>query len=194
MKLHTLAWQMLAAMVACASVAQAAEPSVLTLDAAIQQALHYSPKVKSADAAKSASEGESLQAGYYANPEIGVEAENIGGSGDYKGFSGAEVTYGVSQVIERGGKRAARKDMAAQAQSLSEYDLQAAKLDVIRDVTVAYMQVAAADAQVEIAREEKRFAEEVLKTVSSRVQAAADPLYLKSKAEVAGATSAIALA
>lgn len=194
MKIYRLAWQLFAAMVAYASLAQATEPAVLTLDAAIRQALVYSPKVKSADAAKSASEGELLQAGYYANPEIGLEAENIGGSGDYKGFRGAEVTYGISQRIETGGKRLARKDIATQARTLSEYDLHAVRLDVVRDVTVAYIQAVAADAKVEIAREEKTFAAEVLKTVSSRVQAAADPLYLKSKAEVADTASAINLA
>lgn len=194
MKIHFFVWPFVAAATVCVSMAQAAEVSSLRLEEAIRQALSYSPRVKSADAAWHASEGEVLQAGYYANPEMGVEAENIGGNGDYKGFRGAEVTYGVSQLIETGGKRTARKDMAAQAQSLSQYDLQAAKLDVIRDVTVAYMETLAAEAQVAIAREERAFASEVLETVSRRVQAAADPLYLKSKAEVAGTTSAIALA
>lgn len=194
MKKHRLAWQSLAMILACASPAQAQEANILTLDEAIQKALIHSPQLKSADAARLSAGGDVLQADALPNPEISLESENFAGSGDYRGLRSAEVTYGVSQLIETGGKRAARKQLAVQAQNLSEYGQQAAQLDVIRDVAVAYMQAIAADAQVEIAQEEKTFAAEVLKTVSSRVQAAADPLYLKSKAEVADVSSTIALA
>lgn len=194
MKKTSFAWQFIAMSLACVGIAQAEEPTVFTLDAIIQKAFIHSPRLKSADAVNLASEGGVIQAAALPNPEISLETENFAGSGDYRGLRSAEVTYGVSQVIETGGKRAARKQMAAQSQSLSEYDKQAVQLDVIRDVTVAYMQVIAAEAQVEIAREEKTFASDVLKTVTTRVEAAADPLYLRSKAEVEDVSSAISLA
>src|SRR5688572_29775248 len=47
-----------------------------------------------------AGEARTLQAGLPPNPEVGVEVENIAGFGEFRGVDAAEVTLGLSQVIE----------------------------------------------------------------------------------------------
>ncbi len=165
---------------------------VITLNAAIENALSYSPRLKSASSAMLASQGERLQAGLRPNPEAGVEAENLAGRGPYKGVDAAEITFGVSQQLEIGGKRAARQAAAGRGYEISSLEYKAARLDLIRDVTIAYTDAVAAQEEVKLAEDQKKLAGEVLESVSKRVSAAAEPLIQNSKAEVALATSEIA--
>ena len=166
--------------------------SMITLEEAIQKALTTSPRLKAYAAGRLASEGERQQAGLWTNPEIGIEAENIAGNGPYNSFNSAEVTYGVSQLIEVGGKRGARVEVANQAVNLAGFDQETARLDLIRDVTLAYVKAVAAQEEVTLTQEQQTLAGEVLETVSNRVNAAREPLIQKSKADVTMATSRIA--
>lgn len=165
----------------------------LTLDVAIRWALASSPRLQSSDATRRASEGERRQAGALPNPEIEVMVENIGGKNQYRGFDSAEVTYGVSQTIEIGGKRSSRIVLAERGMDISNYDYQTTQLDIIREVTQAFVEAVAANEEVKLAEEQQKLAGEVLETVTKRVSAARESLIQKSKAKVALSTSRIAL-
>ena len=167
--------------------------NTLSLSSAIQKALATSPRIKSSGAAMMASTGDVKQAGLRPNPELGIEAENIFGSKDMKGLDSAEITYGVSQLIEIGGKRSSRVDVAARHHDLAHFDYQALQLDIIRDVAIAYAEAVAAKEQVNIAREQKNLSEAVLESVSHRVGAAREPLIQRSKAEIVQSASILAL-
>lgn len=167
--------------------------NVIGLSDAIDKAIQASSRLQSAKSGVGIAQGAQQQAGYFPNPEISVEAENIAGQNQYKGFDSAEVTYGVSQQIEMGGKRFARKNIANKDFTLAGLELESTRLNLIRDVTIAYADAVAAQEQVKIAREQKKLAAEVLENVTQRVNAAADPLFQKSKADVAYSTSMIAL-
>lgn len=167
--------------------------SALTLEAAIEHGLSNSPNLKSFAASVMASRGEFRQSSAWANPEVGVEAENVAGQGAYKGFDSAEVTYGLTQEFQIGGKISARENIAGKGLEISNLDYQAAALDVIKDVTTAYAEAVAAEENVRLATEQKELAEDVLKSVSVRVGAAAAPLIQKSRAEVERSTATIAL-
>ncbi len=167
--------------------------NIITLSNAIDKAVQASPWLHSAKSSIGIAQGEQLQAGYLNNPEISVEAENIAGQRQYKGFDSAEVTYGVSQEIEIGGKRTARKNIANKSFTIAELELESVRLNLIRNVMIAYADSVAAHEQVKIAEEQKKLAAEVLQNVKKRVNAAAAPLFQKSKAEVAYSTSLIAL-
>jgi cobalt-zinc-cadmium efflux system outer membrane protein len=166
--------------------------SALTLESAITTALVQSPRLKAFNSNVSAAKGELKQSGVWENPEIGVETENIAGDGPYKGFDSAELTYGLSQTLQIGGKISARENIAGKGLEIANLDYQSASLDVIRDVTVAYAEAIAAQENVRLAKEQKELAEDVLKSVSVRVGAAAAPLIQKSRAEVEAATALIA--
>lgn len=164
----------------------------LTLADAVAAALENSPRLQSAGASREAGLGDRQQAGLFANPELDIEAENFGGQGPYKGLDSTEVTYGVSQLIEIGGKRSARIAVAERGMDLAGYDYLSARLDLIRDVTQAFNQAVAAEEKIKLAEEQKKLAADVLETVTRRVNAAREPLIQKSKANVALATSRIA--
>lgn len=166
--------------------------SGLTLDAAIAKALAQSPRLQGFSSGVASAKGEQRQAGAWMNPEVGIEAENVAGQGAYKGFDSAEVTYGVSQQLQIGGKISARENIAGKGVEIATLEQQAAALDVIRDVTTAYAEAVAAEENVRLATEQKELAEDVLKSVSVRVGAAAAPLMQKSRAEVERSTASIA--
>lgn len=172
---------------------QKQKASGLTLEGAIAKALEQSPRLQAFGSGVAAAKGEYRQSGALPNPELSVQAENIAGDGQYKDFASAEVTYGISQELEIGGQRSARRSIAGKGLEITTLEYQAAALDVIRDVTAAYADAVAADEAVRLASEQKALAGDVLKSVSARVGAAAAPLIQKSRAEVELSTTAIAL-
>ena len=165
--------------------------SVLTLPDAIQNALDYSPRLKSAAAGVEAAKGVENQAGYLPNPEIGFEAGNVAGSGEFGGTDSAEFTYSLTQTVEIGGKRSARRNAAEAARGAAGTALMVEQLGIKRDVRIAYCDALAKDEAVKLAVEQEQLAEDILQTVSEQVQAAAEPEIQLSKAEVAYAASVI---
>lgn len=166
--------------------------SVLTLPNAIKRAIKASPRLKSVQAKLDATEGQKKQAGSWKNPELSFEAENIAGDDDFGGTRNAEYTYGLKQTIEIGGKRPARKNVAAAINKATQASVLSELLTLERDVHIAYADVLAEAEAVKLALEQEQLAKDVLNIVSKRVRAAAEPDIQQSKAEVAHATSVIA--
>ena len=164
---------------------------LLTLSDAIQDALDYSPRLKSVAAGVEVAKGVENQAGYLPNPEVGFEAGNIAGSGGFGGTESAELTYSLTQTVEIGGKRSARSNAAKAARGAVGTALMAEQLNIKRDVRIAYCNALAKDEAVKLAVEQEQLAKDVLETVSEQVQAAAEPEIQLSKAEVAYTTSVI---
>ena len=164
-----------------------------TLNDAIEQALAESPRLEAFHQAVAAAKGEQSQAGVWQNPEVSYSLENFGGGSAYHLISPRQHNVGVSQIIEVGGKISARRNIASQGLHIALLDEQAAMLDIIRDVTSAYAELVAAEETVHFAREQQALAEDVLKTVSVRVAAAAAPLIQKNRAEVEFFTAKITL-
>lgn len=170
-----------------------AKGEVITLDHAIQVALSTSPRLRASQAAEAASRGERRQAGALPNPEVSYSKENFRAGSAYKVISPAQSVYGVSQLIEVGGKISARKQVAEKGVQIAGLESQAVALDLVRDITIAYAEAVAAEEDVRLATEQKALAEDVLKSVSVRVDAAASPLIQKSRAEVERSTAVVAL-
>lgn len=165
---------------------------VVTLDDAIKKALDASPRLQSAQAGLDAARGAEDQAGYWQNPSIGFEAENVAGSGNFSGTNSAEYTLGINQTVEIGGKRGARQNAAKAFRESANVEVLAERLNLERDVHIAYEEVLAEAEAVKLAYEMETLAKSVLGSVSKRVNAAAEPEIQRSKAEVAYSTSVIA--
>lgn len=171
----------------------AAAESGLTLEKAIAKALAESPRIKSSVSGILSAQGGLTQAGVYTNPSVGIDAEDVAGGGPYKGVDSAQVTFGVSQLIEIGGKRDARQNIASKEVELANQEYKTSALDLIKDVTAAYIEAVAAQENLELAKEQRELAGDVLKNVSHRVNEAAAPLIQRSRADVEYASSAITL-
>src|SRR5699024_4556672 len=76
-----------------------AQDSVLKLQAAIERAQARAPNVASAIAGVRAADAGVQVAKAHPNPSLGIEAENVLGSGRYSGFGGGDKTYSVSVPI-----------------------------------------------------------------------------------------------
>jgi cobalt-zinc-cadmium efflux system outer membrane protein len=124
---------------------------------------------------------------------VNAQVENIAGNGSYKGTKSAEFAYSISQELQIGGKIATREYIAGRNLEIASFEYQAAALDLIRDVTIAYAEAVATKENIRITSEQKALAEDVLKSVSIRVEAAAAPLIQKTRADIERATATIAL-
>ena len=156
---------------------------VITLKEAISLGLEFSPEVKSSKAGIAAARGLEKQAGYWRNPNFEIEAENIAGTGPYTNSNSAEYTYSLSQSIDINGKRVARKRAASQIKKAADSNLKASKLNIVRNVHVAYASVLAEAEALKLAKEQEILAKQILKTVSKRVNAAREPEIQKIKAK-----------
>lgn len=165
----------------------------VTLAEAVTAALARSPRLLAFGKGVSAARGEQDQGGAWPNPEIEAGVENFAGSGAYSAFTSAELNYGLSQEIPLTGKIAARQAIAAATLEMAMLDEEATRRDVIRDTAVAFMSAVAAEASVDLAREQKGLAADVLQSVTRRVSAAAAPLIQQSRSEVENASAGLAL-
>lgn len=163
----------------------------LTLEQAIAAALEKSPVLAASSSRAYASDASRSQAGALPNPELSIEAENIYGDND--GFENAEVTYGISQLVELPGKRGNRIKIADAEKTKAHFARDAARLDLIYKITVAYAELAAVQQEINILQEERNLASEVLKSVAAKVEAGKEPPIQRNKAEIERTTSEIAL-
>ncbi|MFQ5799958.1 MAG: TolC family protein, partial [Bacteroidota bacterium] len=173
-------------------VPEIAEPTgAITLRQALALALMYNPGLRAFSWEVRASEARTLQAGLLPNPEMEVEVEEVGGTGERSGFDGAETTIQLGQLIELAGKRPKRERVAALESKLAGWDYEAKRLDVLTEVALAFVGVLAAQERLILAEELVRLSEEVMDTVAQRVEAGKDSPVEKTKAQVALASARI---
>jgi len=143
----------------------------LTLQQAVSTALTLSPTLAAVALGVPAAEGRLEQAAIYANPELGIEVENFGGSGEFDGFDATETTFAFSQPLLLGGKIAARKGVAEADLALATRDLAAVRLDIIARATIAFNNVIVAQERVRLTEELAELAKSFGNTVRARVEA-----------------------
>ena len=165
----------------------------LTLLQAQTLAVQHNPKLAAFGWEVRAGEARTLQAGLFANPEIEIEVENFAGSGELQGFQGAEITIHLRQLIELAGKRGKRARVAALERDLTAWDYEAARLDVLTQVTQAFVEVLSAQERLALNAELVRLAEQVFSTVAERVKAGKVSPVEETKASVELSTSRMAL-
>lgn len=161
------------------------EPNgMLTLEEAQALALMHNPMLSAYSWEVRAAEARALQAGLRPNPELEVEVEEVGGGGARSGFDGAETTVQISQRLERSGKAAKRRNAAALDQTLAGWDYKAVRLDVLAQTTGAFIDVLAAQDNLQVTKKLLELSEEQVSAVTQRVQAGKDAPLEQNKAEV----------
>ncbi len=166
--------------------ARPTEPTgVLTLRDALVLALYENPELAPFAWQERANEARILQAGVRLNPELGLQVEDVLGTGDFSGGQEAQTTLQLSQVIELGGKRAARRDVASQARGLTKSEYELKRVEVLGDVTQRFIQVVANQHALELALTNRQLAEDALRTVQERVTAGKGSALEERKAQVA---------
>lgn len=167
------------------------ETGHMSIDQVIARVLDASPRLRSAKTGIDAAKGAQVQAGLLPNPELSFDAEDFAGSDQFGGINSAEYTLSFNQKIELGGKREARKRVAQTSFAIAQEEASIVRLNIIRDVHTAYLNVLAETEFVNLALEQEQLAKSVLDIVIKRVNAAAESEIQQSKAEVTLANSLI---
>lgn len=192
------------------SMSFSAEPKLedkkdLTLKDALYLVLRSNPELAAFDKEMRALEGATLQAGLLPNPYLGVDVENAGnlgrgqrnvpGNGETikEAVEQQDVFIRISQLIELGGKRAARVHAASLGQELAGKDYETKRLELIARMANVFTEVLAGQEQLRLAEESQQLAQRVVDTVRKRVQAGKVPPIEETKVGVAFSATRIAL-
>lgn len=169
--------------------APAVPPSVLTLDEAFARTARAHPDLRLAGVRHELLEAE-RDAAVQAPPRVlGLEVENVAGTGEARGVDGAEATLTLAGVLERGGKSGARRALAQGRIDALAAQHEARRLDLLADVARRYLAAAAAEADARIARRDIAQRRDAVAAARVRMQAGAspEPVVLAAEAELARA-------
>ena len=105
----------------------------------------------------------------------GVELENAPGTGDYSGVDGAELTLSLASVLERGGKRDARRALAQGRIDALAPEREAARLDLLAETARRYLDVVGAKHRRDLADADIAQRTRTVAAARHRLQAGASP-------------------
>jgi outer membrane protein, heavy metal efflux system len=162
-----------------------AEPTgVLSLRDALAAALLQSPDLAAMGYEVRVREAEALQAGLLPNPELGIELENFGGTGEVGDFDSLETTLALSQLVELGGKRVKRRRVAEHESRLAGWEYEIRRIDVLSKTAGDYVGLLAAQRRLGIAKQTLELAQRVFDVVGERVDAGKVSPVERAKARV----------
>lgn len=187
-------------LIAFVTSAQADQPleslgagQVLTLSTAIEKALAKNPSLQVFPFRQDALQGQSDNAGLRPALELGLDLENVAGSGAYQSVDQAEATLSLSSTLELGGKRAARLALFDQGLAQLQIEKELAALQLVGDVTRRFVETLAAQERVRLALVAQSLAQEALQAVKKRAALGATPDVEIRRAEAAAAQNHLTL-
>lgn len=175
------AWMTMAVPVWAASEPQ----GELTLRQAVEAALARNPDLAVSSYELQVADARITQAGLRPNPEAAVEFENFLGTREASGVKSLDTTLSLGQVLELGGKRTFRIDVARLDGEVTGMTRQAQQLDVLAEVTRRFIALVAAQQAVALSHRANELSKQTLNVITARVQAARTPLAEQSRASIA---------
>jgi len=161
------------------------EGKTITYPQAIALALASNPKLKPFSHQLRAADGKILQASLKPNPTLDAQLENVLGSGTYRGFDAAESTVAISQLIERGGKRRARREVQVAGKAIILSDYAIARREVFSEVAQAYAEVLATQERVAIYTRLLKLNESFVPDIEKRIKAGKVTTVERTRAQTA---------
>lgn len=153
-------------------------PPVLTVQAAIEQALSKHPAIAAARLTGAVNAAGLLVAHERPNPELSVEFER----------ETPKQAFGLAVPLELGGKRDRRIAVAQAASAVGDAQLAATVAQIRNDVRRAYFGVVVADARLTLLREQRDLAQRTRDTAQARFDAGDAPRLEVVQADLALAT------
>lgn len=156
----------------------------LILTDALAMAITGSPLLEEFSWNLRASEARKLQAGLLTNPEFNYQLENIGGTGSFNGTAGSQATYMLYQLVELGGKRSIRKEIATLDSDIKKINYERKRNEILGEVTNKFYLVAGNQELLKLAKEEVNFTANTLKNITQRVNAGKSSRVEEKKAQI----------
>ncbi len=165
----------------------------VSLRQALAWAVAHSPRLSAYATDVRIAEAQAVQAGLWPNAEVGLEIENVGGSGPYAGFDAAETTLSLAQTFPLGGDVARRRGVAAAQTQLASWDYEAARLEVLLEATQRFVSALAADRRIALAQQELELAKATALVTDRRIEAGDASPVDKARVQVPVITADVAL-
>ena len=165
----------------------------ITLNEAIETAFQNNPDLSVYEYEIKSLEKQKLQAGLIPNPEANFEAENFLGGKELSGLKGSEFTLSASQLFELGGKRNGRINLAKSEITSAKGEYELRKLELISNVKEVFLNLYRISKQIDLQKQFIELNEEILITISKRVEAGRTSPAEESKVKVALINSRIEL-
>jgi len=142
----------------------------LTIKEAAAKALLRNPTLSAFSLDKRVKEAQTLQAGLRPNPHLEIKVDDAVGSGEFTGFDHSEITVQLGQLIELGGKRAARVNASRVSEKLADWDYDGRRLDVLTEVNKVFIEVLKAQHKVSLSEDLIKLGKQFYDAVSERVK------------------------
>lgn len=172
-------WLRLAAIAvfAAAPCAQASAQSleVLTLDDAFARVAQSHPDLRLIESQRGVLAAESERAALRPPQIVGLEIENVLGSGEAGGFDRAEISLTLASVLERGGKLDARRTFVQSRIDALALQRETKRLDLLAEVARRYLAISAAQHQRRIAELDIAQRQRTVAAAQRRLAAGASP-------------------
>lgn len=168
------------------------EPAELTLRGALSLALQRNPELAAFGKERSAAEAAILQAGVLPNPVLEIVGDNL--RNDRKAEAGDRTrAIQIGQLIELGGKRAARIRGAEASRDLANWDYEAKRIEILSLVAQRFVEVLTAQRRQVLAADALALASQFSDAVAKRVQAGKVSPVEETKARLVQASAQIEL-
>ncbi len=152
---------------------------------ALRLALLQNPDLSTADQDIRAAEARLLQAGLRPNPSVIGDIQDFEGSRQYyQGANGAQITVSIAQLVELGGKRAARLRAARCSGELARWDYESRRLEILAQTAQAFIATVAAQERLPLIEADRKLAVESMPTIEQRIAAGATSPVEKTRAEI----------
>ena len=142
----------------------------LKIKEAAAKALLQNPTLSAFSLEKRVKEAQTLQAGLRPNPHLEMKIDDLAGSGKFSEFDSSEMTIQLGQLIELGGKRAARVNASRISEKLADWDYKSKRLDVLTEVNKAFVEVLMAQHKVSLSEDLIKLGNQFYNAVSERVR------------------------
>ncbi len=159
----------------------------ITLKDAVALALMHNPQLQAFSFEKRAKEAHALQSSLLPNPELNIFLEDGTGTGGFNGFNRydqSQTTIQLSQLIELGGKRAARIHSSNLSKKLADWDYETKRMNVLTQVAKSYALLLKAQQSIELTNDLIQLSEKFLNTVNERIKAGKVAALEKIKSEL----------
>lgn len=183
-----------ACVMALAMAAPAWADNTLTLDDAFARVIDTHPDLRVYAPRHEAMAARVDKAAQAPPLTLGAEVENAMGTGDVRGLHSAEVTLSLSSVLERGGKREARRSLAETRVLALDTERNKTRLDLLAETARRYLAVVASRQQAVVARDAVALRQRAVAAADKRHRAGAVPASVVLSAEAALAQAELGLA
>ncbi|MBA3815919.1 MAG: TolC family protein [Parachlamydiaceae bacterium] len=156
---------------------------ILNFEEAYNYALLNNIKTMATEVDADIRQAERRQVGLYPNPEFNISLDGPS-NGTSWNSSGNDISIGITQLFELGGKRKARIHVAEAAQDETNWSLEIAKCDLYAEVMHAFVNTAVAQERLILAKDFQEIAEQSLNCITCKTSCGKAPLLDTKKAEI----------